>query len=73
MDLDKKNIQAIALMYKVYWEEKNIISLDEFYDRCKRYKSELIETFRKKIQMCEICFYKERNFLQEFIELGQIS
>lgn len=57
MDLDK-NIQAIALMYKLYWEEKNIISFDEFYDRYKTYKSELIETFRKKIQMCEICFYK---------------
>lgn len=57
MDLDK-NIQAIALMYKVYWEEKNIISFDEFYDRYKTDKSELIETFRKKIQMCEICFYK---------------
>lgn len=56
MDLPKE-IQAIALLYEVYWKEKDFISFDEFYKRYLKDKKELLEEFRKKIRMCEKCFY----------------
>lgn len=56
MDLPK-DIQAIALIYEVYWKEKQFISFDEFYERYKKEKKTQLEEFRKKIQMCESCFY----------------
>ena len=56
MDLPKE-IQAIALLYEVYWKEKKFISFDDFYLRYKKDKETLLEDFRKKIQMCEKCFY----------------
>ena len=56
MDLPK-NIQAIALLYKIYWDEKKFITYDDFYQEyLKRLKIDL-EAFRKKIQMCSKCFY----------------
>jgi len=56
MDLPK-NIQAIALLYKIYWDEKKFVSYDDFYQEyLKKLKTEL-ELFRKKIQMCYKCFY----------------
>lgn len=57
MDLPKE-IQAIALLYKVYWEEKKFVSFDEFYERYLLDKKELLEKFRNKVSMCDICFYK---------------
>lgn len=57
MDLDK-DIQAIALMYQVYWQERNFLSYDDFYKRYKDEKSVLLEAICNKIQICEICFYK---------------
>lgn len=57
MDLDR-SIQALKLLYKVYWEEKNFVDFDEFY---RIYKSDLeveIEAFRRKIGMCSDCFHK---------------
>lgn len=56
MDLPK-NIQAIELLYIVYWKEKRFISFDEFYERYLQEKKVLLEEFRKKIMMCEKCFY----------------
>ncbi len=56
MDL-QRNIQAIELLYKVYWEEKKFISFDDFYKRYLKEKKKLLEEFRKKIMMCENCFY----------------
>ncbi len=56
MDLPK-DIQAISLLYKIYWDEKRFIDYDDFY---KEYLKELgndIENFRKKILMCDKCFY----------------
>jgi len=56
MDLPK-NIQAISLLYKIYWDEKKFIDYDDFY---REYASRLrkdIEDFRKKILMCKKCFY----------------
>ena len=57
MDLPK-NIQAISLLYKVYWDEKRFIDYDDFYQEyLKAYRKD-IEDFRKKIMMCRKCFYK---------------
>lgn len=57
MDLPK-NIQALNHLYKIYWDEKRFISFDDFYDEYKKDKTDLLEEFRKKIWMCEVCFYK---------------
>lgn len=57
MDLPK-NIQAIKLLYRVYWDDKRFIDYDDFYkEYLKNYKRE-IEIFRKKTTMCRKCFYK---------------
>lgn len=58
MDLPK-NIQAIELLYKVYWEEKKFISFEEFYKRYLEEKRNLLEKFRIKTTMCEKCFIVE--------------
>jgi len=56
MDLPK-NIQAISLLYKIYWDEKKFVNYDIFYkEYLLRLKTDL-EIFRKKIQMCKKCFY----------------
>lgn len=57
MDLPKE-IQAIDQLYKVYWTEKNLFDFEDFYKGYfERYKLD-IEKFRKKITMCEDCFYR---------------
>lgn len=57
MDLPK-NIQAISLLYQVYWEQKKLLDFDNFYrEYLNRYSSD-IETFREKITMCKDCFYR---------------
>jgi len=55
MDLDK-DVQAIELLYKVYWDERNFLSFDEFYKRYLREKKNQLEKFRKKTTMCKDCF-----------------
>ncbi len=57
MDLPKE-IQAINLLYKVYWEEKKFISFEKFYERYLEEKNELLEKFRKKTTMCKDCFVR---------------
>lgn len=57
MDLPKE-IQAINLLYKVYWEEKKFISFEKFYERYLEEKKELLEKFRKKTTMCQNCFVR---------------
>jgi len=57
MDLPKE-IQAINLLYKVYWGEKDFISFEKFYERYLEEKKELLEKFRKKTTMCEDCFVR---------------
>jgi len=57
MDLPKE-IQAINLLYKVYWEEKKFISFEKFYERYLEEKKELLEKFRKKTTMCQDCFIR---------------
>lgn len=56
MDLPK-NIQAISLLYKIYWDEKKFISYDDFYQEYLKILKSDLESFRKKIQMCSKCFY----------------
>lgn len=55
MDLDKE-IQAITLLYKVYWEEKKFLSFEKFYKRYLKEKGKTIEEFRLKTTMCKDCF-----------------
>ncbi len=57
MDLPK-DIQAIELLYKVYWDEKKFISFDDFYKRYLQEKNELLEKFRNKTTMCKDCFVR---------------
>ncbi len=55
MDLPK-DIQAIELLYTVYWDEKQFLTFEEFYKRYLKEKYDLADTFRKKTTMCEDCF-----------------
>ncbi len=57
MDLPK-DIQAIELLYKIYWDEKKFISFDDFYKRYLQEKKELLEKFRNKTTMCKDCFVR---------------
>jgi hypothetical protein len=57
MDLPKE-IQAINLLYKVYWEERKFISFEKFYERYLEEKKELLEKFREKTTMCQDCFVR---------------
>lgn len=57
MDLSK-DIQAIQLLYKVYWNEKVFIFFDEFYNKYLKKKKKQIEEFRVKTTMCKDCFYR---------------
>lgn len=57
MDLPK-DIQAIAMLYQVYWDQKKFLNYDDFYkEYLNKYKVE-IEAFRQKITMCKDCFYR---------------
>ena len=56
MDLPK-DIQAISLLYKIYWDEKKFIDYDDFYKEYLKRLGDNIENFRKKILMCDKCFY----------------
>jgi hypothetical protein len=57
MDLSKE-IQAISLLYKVYWDKKKFLDFEGFYkEYLNAYKKE-VENFRKKITMCKNCFYR---------------
>ncbi len=50
-------IQAVSLLYKIYWDKKRFIDYGDFY---AEYLTELksdIESFRRKIMMCKRCFY----------------
>ncbi len=55
MDLPK-DVQAIILLYKVYWDEKAFLSFEEFYDRYEEENKDAIERFEKKTTMCHDCF-----------------
>ena len=57
MDLSKE-IQAIAILYQIYWDQKKFLNYDDFYkEYINKYKTE-IEAFRLKTTMCNNCFYR---------------
>jgi hypothetical protein len=57
MDLPKE-IQAINLLYKVYWNKKEFLSFEEFYkEYLKEYETD-IKKFQEKTGMCRDCFNK---------------
>jgi hypothetical protein len=57
MDLPKE-IQAIALLYQVYWNKKKFLNYADFYKEYLDAYKEAVEAFRKKITMCKNCFYR---------------
>ncbi|MBI2454497.1 MAG: TaqI family restriction endonuclease [Parcubacteria group bacterium] len=57
MDLPKE-IQAIGMLYKVYWDEKKFLNFENFYKEYLISKKVELEIFRKKITMCKDCFYR---------------
>lgn len=57
MDLPS-DIQAISLLYEIYWDNKNFVEFDTFYKIYLSKKKSLLEDFRKRITMCEDCFYR---------------
>src|SRR3989339_1421386 len=57
MDMPKE-VQAINMLYKVYWDQKKFLSFEDFY---KEYLNSLkteIESFRQRTTMCKDCFYR---------------
>jgi hypothetical protein len=57
MDLPK-DIQALDLLYKIYWDKRRIIHYELFYEEYKKLYRKNLELFRNKTQMCKTCFYK---------------
>ncbi len=57
MDLPKE-VQAINMLYKVYWDKKNFLSFEDFYKEYLNSQKTEIESFRQKITMCKDCFYR---------------
>lgn len=53
-----KNIQAIELLYRVYWDEKKFIDFEEFYKIYESEKRGELRKFQKKTEMCVKCFEK---------------
>ena len=57
MDLPKE-VQAINMLYKVYWNQKKFLSFEDFYKEYLNSQKTEIESFRQKITMCKDCFYR---------------
>lgn len=57
MDLPKE-VQAINMLYKVYWDQKKFLSFEDFYKEYLSSQKTEIESFRQKITMCKDCFYR---------------
>lgn len=57
MDLPKE-IQAINILYKVYWDKKKFLSFEKFYEEyLNEYRTD-IKKFQEKTGMCRTCFSK---------------
>ena len=57
MDLPKE-IQAINMLYKVYWDKKEFLSFEKFYEKYQKEYETDIKKFQEKTGMCEKCFSK---------------
>lgn len=53
-----KNIQAIELLYRVYWDEKKFIDFKDFYKIYEKEKGQELRKFQKKTRLCSKCFEK---------------
>src|SRR3989338_1686416 len=57
MDLPKE-IQAINMLYKVYWDKKKFLSFEKFYEEYLQEHRTDIDRFQEKTGMCKTCFSK---------------
>ena len=57
MDLPKE-IQAINMLYKVYWDKKKFLSFEKFYEEYLKAYRAGIDSFQEKTGMCKTCFGK---------------
>ena len=57
MDLPKE-IQAINILYKVYWDKKKFLSFEKFYEEYLGEHKTDIDKFQEKTGMCKTCFGK---------------
>lgn len=57
MDLPKE-VQAINMLYKVYWEDKKFLAFEDFYEEYLQEHKTEINNFQEKTGMCKICFGK---------------
>lgn len=57
MDMPK-DVQAIRMLYKVYWDQKKFLSFEDFYQEYLKAQKTEIESFRQKTTMCKDCFYR---------------
>ena len=57
MDMPKE-VQAINMLYKVYWDKKKFLDFDDFYKEYLDSMNSKIDSFRQKITMCSDCFYR---------------
>lgn len=57
MDLPKE-VQAINMLYFVYWDQKTLLPFANFYKVYLNSQKTEIESFRQKITMCKDCFYR---------------
>ncbi|MEM4270991.1 MAG: TaqI family restriction endonuclease [Candidatus Pacearchaeota archaeon] len=57
MDMPKE-VQAINMLYKVYWDQKKFLSFEDFYKEYLNSQKTEIESFRKRTTICEDCFYR---------------
>jgi hypothetical protein len=57
MDMPK-DVQAIKMLYKVYWDQKKFLSFEDFYQEYLNAQKTEIESFRERTTMCKDCFYR---------------
>ena len=57
MDLPKE-IQAINMLYEVYWKKKRFLSFGKFYEEYLQKHKVEIDSFQEKTGMCKNCFSK---------------
>jgi hypothetical protein len=57
MDMPK-DVQAIKMLYNVYWGQKKFLSFEDFYQVYLKAQKTEIESFRERTTMCKDCFYR---------------
>jgi len=53
-----KEIQAIELLYRIYWTNEKFHNFDEFYSIYEAEKKKKLNLFQNKTGMCKNCFKK---------------